>query len=320
MKKIIGYIGISVMVLVAIALIVLFAPQMAVHGQGVGVNTAVVSTPAPTGVNSVYVGSTGVTQQTSYCYWVVAVYNVGMASPISSACTTQANATLTSSNYNTITWSSPGPSVTGYWVVRSTGSTFPGTGTIAVNSSVLSATTFSQTDQSNTLNAFTFSPAGYAYYSIGVNNKDFGLPVMQIQNQNGVVQYQWIMNGNIHHKTESVEGNVTVAALHATPVIVVPVLGETLRITGILFQAVGGSTATCTSISVKDTAAVVGATVTATALTSGTVVDEATASGVTLTTFLTNLTASMGMELTDSGSQCTGATSFNYRIFYKVLP
>lgn len=288
-----------------------------------GSGTLPMTAAPPTGPLQVYVTNVGATGGTSYCYWVLAVFNSGMSAPGGPACTGTANVTLDSSNYNAVSWNMPpGGSPIGYWVVRSTGSSFPGSGTDAVNSTVISSSTYVKNDQSNTLNAFTLAPAGYANYSFVLNNIGFSLPVVQIQDAQGNVQYQWYMNGNIHHKIESVEGNVTVAALHAVPVVVVPVLGATLRVVGVLLQAVGGSAATCTAVNITDTAGtpIVAVSVAASALTSGTVVNEATASGVTLTTFLTNLTTSKGLELSDTGGQCTTATSFNYRIFYKVLP
>lgn len=311
---------VAIMLLALVCLVLTHDPS-SVKGQGIGVNTAVVSTPAPPGVSSQFVATTGTTGQTSYCYWVVPVYPIGMGAPISSACLANANATLDSSNYNTITWQSPSSSVTGYWVIRSSNATFPGTGTVAVNSSVIAATTFSQTDQSNTLNAFTFSPASYAYYNLGINNKDYGLPALQVLNSAGTLQKQWYMNDNVHRTITSVEGTVTVAALHAVPVIVTAVNGVTLRVEGVFFQAVGGNAATCTAVNLTDTAGtpIVAVSVPQANLTSGTVNTEAT-SGMTLTTFASDLTAGKGLELSDTGGQCTTMTSLKYRVFYKILP
>jgi hypothetical protein len=126
-----------------------------------GPSVITLSTPAPSGVTNVFVSTTGVTGQTNHCYWVVAVFQSGMVASQASNCVANSNATLSGSNYNTVSW----PLVsgaTGYWVIRLSTPVFPGTGTVAVNSSVLSATTTSQTDQSNTKNAFTFTPASYA--------------------------------------------------------------------------------------------------------------------------------------------------------------
>jgi hypothetical protein len=303
-------------------ILIFLAFSVGVFAQGQGVQTAIISSPAPTGVQQQFVATTGVTGQTFYCYWVVAVYNIGMGTPQANACLSSANATLSSGNYNTISWSAAGSGVIGYWVVRAASTVFPGSGTVAVNSTVLANTTFSQTDQSNTLNSFTFAPVGQATYQFVLNNKDFGLPIMQIQDIIGNVQYQWQMNGNVRHKIEAVEGNLTVAALHAKPIIVPAILGETIRVEAFQFEALGSNTATCTGITVQDTSAgnIVAVSATAAALTANTVVTEYTPSGVTLTTFWSSLTPGAGLQLTDGGTQCTGATSFNYRVFYKVLP
>lgn len=163
-------------------LILLLMISCLMMGQSQGINTAFISTPAPPGPFSQFVATTGVTGQTNYYYWVVAVYPIGMAAALGPVQVVNANATLDSSNYTTISWQSPSSSVTGYWVVRSTTPVFPGTGTVAVNSSVIAATTFSQTDQSNTLNSFTFASIPYASSQIQMNNKDFSTPVVQVVN------------------------------------------------------------------------------------------------------------------------------------------
>jgi len=137
------------------------------------------STPAPSSVTNVFTRTNGVTGQTNHCYWVVAVYPVGMVASQNYSCVSNSNATLSGSNYNTISW----PLVvgaTGYWVVRVSNSVFPGSGTVAVNSSVLSATTSTLNDQSNTKNAFTFTPASYANAHIRLNNGTFTQPVLNV--------------------------------------------------------------------------------------------------------------------------------------------
>jgi hypothetical protein len=138
----------------------------------------------------------------------------------------------------------------------------------------------------------------------------------------GNVQYQWQMNGNVRHKIEATEANITVAALHANPIIIPAILGESIRVEAFQLEALGSNTATCAGITVQDTSAghIVAVSATAASLTANTVVTEYTPVGVSLTTFWSSLTPGAGLQLTDGGSSCTGATSFNYRIFYKVLP
>jgi hypothetical protein len=296
-----------------------------VWGQQTAVNTAVVTSPPPSGVAQTFVTNVGVTGQTSYCYYVVTVYNIGMTSNGPVTCTTSANATLSGGNYNTISWTVPSGGVPiGYWVIRSNGSgVFPGTGTFSVNATVLSASTLTLNDQSNTLNAWTYLPAGFAYYSIGVNNKDFGVPVLVVSNSAGVTQAQWYMTNNQTHQSEvySTEGNVTSAVLNTGPIIVAPILGAQVKIVGFLLQAIGGAAATCTSVQVVDTTGtpVVGVQANAAQLTQNTVNTEGSASMV-LTTFLTNFASGIGLAVRSVGGACTTMTSLNYRVYYKVTP
>lgn len=118
----------------------------------------------------------------------------------------------------------------------------------------------------------------------------------------------------------SVEGSVTVAQINAGNTILAATTGRTLKIVGVLMQAVGGSAAGCTAIQVADTTGtpVVGVSVAVAGLTSGTIVTEATASNVTLTTFLTALTANQGLQIIKTGGSCTTLVTMNYRVFYKI--
>lgn len=73
----------------------------------------------------------GTTGATSYWYWVVAV-NQGIPSTVSSAgTTTTANATLTSTNFDRVSWT-PVPGASAYYVFRTTSSSAPTGATTAV--------------------------------------------------------------------------------------------------------------------------------------------------------------------------------------------
>ncbi len=150
------------------------------YGQQINVNTLQLQAPPPSAVFNQSAFTTGVTGQTNLCYWVVAVYNTGMTIPNGPFCVTNSNATLTGGNFNTITWQSPASTVIGYWVVRSGNSVFPGTGTTAVNTTVLASSVRSQTDQSNTLHSFTFLPASGAVANESIDNQTFTQPVIKI--------------------------------------------------------------------------------------------------------------------------------------------
>lgn len=147
----------------------------------------VITAAPPSGVTNVFVNNVGTTGNTYYCYWVVAVFPIGMSQPSGPACTTTANSTLTGSNYNTITWTpTAGATATGYWVIRNTSNLFPATGTTAVNSSAISASTFTQNDESNTLNAFTYLPVPWANASLSVDNNNHSVPFLDIS-VNGIL-------------------------------------------------------------------------------------------------------------------------------------
>src|ERR1035437_3132856 len=256
-----------------------------------------VSTPPPSGVQNVSVANVGVTGNTKYCYFVVTVHSRGMTPGSQFACTYNANDTMDGSNYNVVTWSTPaGGTPTGYWVVRTTGDTFPGTGTNAVNTTITANTVFTFSDQStSTLHAWVFTPASYGNY--------------QIAGQGG------------QQPVYSVEGNLTVAVLHLAPTIVLPIAGAKIKIVGFLLQAKGGAAATCTSVQVVDTTGtpVVGVQANAAQLTQDTVNDESAASMV-LTTFLVNFVSGKGLVIRDVGGQCSTMTSLNYLVLYKVTP
>jgi hypothetical protein len=135
--------------------------------------------PPPSMVQQVFVTSTGAVGTNTYCYFVVAVYPIGMTTPSNPTCVYNSNGTLSGGNYNSIKWSQnpPGGKPIGYWVIRSTSESFPGSGTVAVNTTVLSPSVFAQNDQTNTLHAFTYVPATWAVAHITLDNLDYGVPV-----------------------------------------------------------------------------------------------------------------------------------------------
>lgn len=115
--------------------------------------------------------------------------------------------------------------------------------------------------------------------------------------------------------------NLTLAQVNAGTVIVPAVTGQTYKLQHVVLQALGGNTAGCTLVEVADTAGspVVGISAAIAALTQNTIVNEATASGVTVTTIApTALTAAKGIQVLKTGSACTTATSFNVIVFYTI--
>jgi hypothetical protein len=122
-------------------------------------------------------------------------------------------------------------------------------------------------------------------------------------------------------RTNSIEGNLTAAQLHAAPVIVTPITGQYVKIIGFTMQAKGGAAATCTSVQFVDTTGtpVVGVQVNQAQLTQDTIINEATGS-VVLTTFQTSFAIDKGLAIRDVGGQCTTMTSLNYMVLYKHSP
>ena len=241
----------------------------------------VVTAPPPTGPVTARVTNVGVTSQVSYCYWVVAVYPIGMSPASAPACTSFSNGTLSVSNYNRVTWSKPPGAVpTGYWVVRTKGNTFPGSGTVAVNATVLANTVFALNDQSNTLNSFSFVNVPYADGVFSINNTTGASPVLSLT-INGTVVSQWVPSGGggLVNATEvngssipisaslvgtngsaqfvavpmapptsngnsslvySYQGNVSIGDVNSAVEVVVTTAGRAYRIVNFQLQAVGG--------------------------------------------------------------------------------
>ena len=119
----------------------------------------------------------------------------------------------------------------------------------------------------------------------------------------------------------AVSANLTLAQVNTGTVILPAVTGQTYKVSHFLLKGIGSDVAGCTSVNIDDTAGtpLVVAAVAVAALASNAVVNEATASGVTLTTFApTAATASKGLQVIKVGSACTTATSFNVTVFFTI--
>lgn len=289
----------------------------------------------PGSVNCTTVGTAG---STTYFYWVGVLYPGGVVfnpSGAASCVITTANATLGMSNYDTISWlpvSVPPNTTINYVVLRNTTATFPGGGTTAVTASTSST---SVNDQSNSLNSYTYTAAVPFNGGLYLDNLTaaspylnlYGSPTLGLKINGTVALDPTGALANIGTAGSagvySIAGNATTAQINAGITIVPAVTGRTLKIMGVLFQAIGGAAAGCTAIQVDDTTGtpVVGVSVTVAALTQNTMVttDTAPAAGAwTYTTFLTALTANQGLQIIKTGSACTTLTSLNYRVFYTI--
>lgn len=120
----------------------------------------------------------------------------------------------------------------------------------------------------------------------------------------------------------SVAVNVTVAQVNAGFTFLPAVTGQTYKVHHAVIQALGGNAAGCTLVEIADTAGtpIVSMSAAVAALTQNTRVSEATAAAsVTTTAFApTALTASKGIQILQTGSACTTATSFNVIVFFTI--
>jgi hypothetical protein len=127
-----------------------------------------------------------------------------------------------------------------------------------------------------------------------------------------------ITAGNIF----SVSANLTLAQVNAGTIIYQPVVGQTLKVNHVSIQAIGGAAAACTLVEVTDTATVpiVAMSATVAGLTQNTRVTESSAATVAVTTAFapTALTANQGIQVIQTGSACTTATSFNIVVDFTI--
>ena len=117
------------------------------------------------------VAQTGATGTTQYCYWVVAVYAGGKSGPAGPLCTNSSNSTLSSSNYNTVTFSaptSPLAAVSSYDLLRTTTQTPPTGACACAVSTAQSGSPLN--DQSNTLSAYTVATLASVNVSVVGDN------------------------------------------------------------------------------------------------------------------------------------------------------
>lgn len=321
-----------------LALLLSAGVVLAQGGNGNNPNTPVSSiplaAPLPQAVNPNTVSCTtsGTAGTTTYYYWVGALYAQGAVFIAQPCVVNTANATLSGSNYDVISWqpvSVPSNVSINYVVLRSTTNAFPGGGTTAVTASTSST---SVNDQSNTLNAYTYTPAQGFNGQLLVDNVSSAAPYVNISGSPAaglkVAGSQVIdptgaittgvsgQNANVY----SAYGSLTLAQVNSGTTIVPAVTGRTLKIVGFLLEAVGGSFATCTAVQVDDTAGTptVGISAPIAALTSGAIVTEMTGASITFTTFLSALTANQGLQILKTGSSCTGPTSLSYRVYYTI--
>lgn len=285
-----------------------------------GISNLPLSAQAPQGVQQEFFTVTltppGTTTSTARYYHIVAHWPIGaVQSPIGPVVVANPPFALSGSNYVTISWNPPASGVVGlqYDVLESSSATFPNSCT---SCTVITGTTnVTVNDIGSGLGNYTYTPAGRANEQLALNNRDWTSPYWELINNSHKLRELVTAN-----QTYTVQGNATIAQVNAGFVVLPIMLLRTVTIEGFVLQAVGGSVGGCTAVQIDDTTGtpVVGVSVTAGTLMSGVIVNEATSSGVTLTTFLNPLTIGQGLQLLSTGSTCTTATSINYRVFYTI--
>ena len=213
---------------------------------------------------------------TTWYYWIQAILPNGRGPLSNAASFVNAPAALTALDHVGLNWTSI-PGATGYDVLRnSTGTTPAGACNCAIAQNI-SKTDFD--DQGAATANYTVSPSSATY---------------------------------------SVYGNITLANINAGLTIVPGITSRAIVIHHFTLQAIGGAATACTLVELADTAGtpVVGVSVTIADLTQSTIVNEASGTGVTLTTFLAGLTAGQGLQIIKTGSACTTMTSMNYEVIY----
>src|SRR6266404_573030 len=141
-----------------------------------------VTAPPPAPVQLVSAVLTGATGSTSYCYFVVGRYPIGVALPGGPLCVLNGPAALTGSNFITVTWLAPQPSMT-FDVIRLPSATFPASGTCtscAVTASPTSSNSF--VDQGGATANYTLgATATNASAALTLNNQSASEAQLQIQ-------------------------------------------------------------------------------------------------------------------------------------------
>jgi hypothetical protein len=111
----------------------------------------------------------------------------------------------------------------------------------------------------------------------------------------------------------TIYGQATVAQVNTGINLVAGVAGKTIKIIGIMLQAIGGAAGTATSVDIADTDGTVFAACAIASLTENTIIREA---GMTITNIHSALAADKGIKLQKAGDALDTATHINYVVNY----
>lgn len=142
------------------------------------------NSPAPIGIQANQIGGRviGIPGQKQYYYWVVVNYGIGQSVPGGPKSIPNANFTLDTNNYVSLTWTAVSGAST-YDLLRSTNRNVP---TGACNCAVATGLTVTNaTDQTNSLSSYTVSSVTNATGVISLDNISSGGPIAQISLNGG---------------------------------------------------------------------------------------------------------------------------------------
>lgn len=157
------------------SLLLLILVNSLLRGQ-ISQNASTLTAPPPTPAQLVNVGVVGQQGIKSYFYYVIVRYPIGNSLQSAPGIVITANDTLTTSNYNLISWASL-PNAIGYDLIRLTTPVFQNPCTTCLIASNTTATNIR--DQSNTtLGSYTLVSAPAATYSETLNNVNNVFPTV----------------------------------------------------------------------------------------------------------------------------------------------
>ena len=304
------------------SLLLTLITSVALYAQS-PVNNIIAQVPSASNLTLSQVGAQGTN---TYYYWVVTVYAGGKSAPYGPVVTTSSNGTLSSTNYNVVSFTAPTSPLsapTGYDILRTTTPTAP-TGACAC--AVATAQSGSPVnDQSNTLSAYTVSTVTSNSYSL-LDVITSTTPTLKTF-IGGTLASSVDTTGSSSatNATYTVtRSGITDAQLATGVVLVSPVSTRTVRVVHAEIQPIGGNAATCTDIRIEsDTFAnevlkflVSGTLVASTWYDEASPVAQVTSVGNAVTPFGTQFAAGVGIGIQSTGSTCATMTSLNVVVQY----
>lgn len=134
---------------------------------------------APPSVTSGSGSVTGNLGSTTYYYWIIAKYTIGNASAYGPIIVRNAPSRTTGSNYVTVSWNTPASSVSGYDVIRLSGTAVPPLPASCTNCLIASDTSLTiLKDDGQSLSNYTVTTIGSAQGNIFLNNSNYSAPTM----------------------------------------------------------------------------------------------------------------------------------------------